>query len=61
MSSWPGCPVPAATRESVVAAMGATRAALRTDGRAALERAGGVWPTEVDEAMAAYWTRHGLP
>ena len=54
-------PVPAATREGVVAAMGATRFALRTDGRAALERAGGVWPTEVDEAMAAYWTRHGLP
>ncbi len=54
-------PVPTARRESVVAAMTATRAALRTHGRAALERSGGVWPTEVDDAMAAYWTRHGLP
>ena len=54
-------PAPAATRESVVAAMGSTRAAVRTHGRAALESAGGVWPTEVDDAMAAYWTRHGLP
>jgi hypothetical protein len=41
--------------------MGTTRAAVRTHGRAALERSGGVWPTEVDDAMAAYWTRHGLP
>ena len=56
-----GLPAPAATRESVVAAMGATRAAVRTHGRAALERGGGVWPTEVDDAMAAYWKRHGLP
>jgi hypothetical protein len=54
-------PAPAATRASVVAAMGASRAALRTHGRAALERSGGVWPTEVDDAMVAYWTRHGLP
>jgi hypothetical protein len=56
-----GLPVPTASRERVIAAMVATRAALRTDGRAALERCGGVWPTEVDDAMAAYWTRHGLP
>jgi hypothetical protein len=54
-------PVADATKDSVVAAMGATRTALRTHGRAALERAGGVWPAEVDDAMAAYWTRHGLP
>ena len=56
-----GLPATTATRESVVAAMGATRAALLTHGRAALERTGGVWPTEVDDAMAAYWARHGLP
>jgi hypothetical protein len=55
-----GLPAPSATRESVVAAMSATRAAVRTHGRAALERSGGVWPTEVDDAMAAYWKRHGL-
>jgi hypothetical protein len=41
--------------------MGATRAAIRTHGREALARSGGVWPTEVDDAMAAYWSRHGLP
>ena len=54
-------PVPTAHRESVVAAKTATRAAIRTHGRAALERSGGVWPTEVDDAMAAYWARHRLP
>jgi predicted nucleotidyltransferase len=53
-------PPPAATRDGVVAAMTATRAALRTHGRAALEGAGGTWPVEVDEAIAAYWVHHGL-
>jgi predicted nucleotidyltransferase len=53
-------PPPAATCESVVAAMTATRDALRTHGRAALEGAGGTWPQEVDDAIAAYWVRHGL-
>jgi hypothetical protein len=53
-------PAPAADRESVVASMRAVRSAIRTDGRAALESAGGTWPTEVDDAMAAYWERHGL-
>ena len=40
--------------------MTAVRAAIRTQGRAALESAGGSWPTEVDDALAAYWERHGL-
>jgi predicted nucleotidyltransferase len=53
-------PTPAAERDSVVTAMSAARAAIRTYGRAALESAGGVWPVEVDDAMAAYWRRHGL-
>lgn len=53
-------PVPAADRESVVASMRAVREAIRTHGRAALESAGGTWPAEVDDAMAAYWERHGL-
>jgi hypothetical protein len=53
-------PAPAADRDSVVASMVAVRHAIRTDGRAALESAGGGWPVEVDDAMAAYWERHGL-
>jgi predicted nucleotidyltransferase len=53
-------PAPAADRDSVVAAMTAVRRAIRTEGRAALESAGGTWPVDVDDAMAAYWERHGL-
>jgi hypothetical protein len=52
--------MPAAERDSVVAAMSTVRRAIRAHGRAALESAGGTWPVEVDEAMAAYWRRHGL-
>jgi hypothetical protein len=55
-----GLPLPAAERGAVVTAMSATRRAIRTHGRAALERAGGGWPAEADDAMAAYWARHGL-
>ncbi|HET7430620.1 MAG TPA: nucleotidyltransferase domain-containing protein [Nocardioides sp.] len=53
-------PAPTADRESVVASMTAVRDAIRTHGRAALEAAGGTWPVEVDDALAAYWRRHGL-
>jgi len=53
-------PAPTADHRSVVSAMAAVRAAIRTHGRAALETAGGVWPVEIDDAMAAYWRRHGL-
>jgi hypothetical protein len=53
-------PPAAADRDSVISAMYAVRAAIRTHGRAALESAGGTWPVEVDDAMAAYWSRHGL-
>ncbi|MBO0846901.1 MAG: aminoglycoside 6-adenylyltransferase [Nocardioides sp.] len=53
-------PAPAADRDSVVRAMAAAREALRTHGRAALEAAGGVWPDDVDAALAAYWERQGL-
>ncbi len=56
-----GLQPPPATSESVVAGMVAVRGALHTHGRAALEAAGGIWPTEVDEAITAYWHRHGLP
>jgi hypothetical protein len=48
-------PAPSANRDSVVAAMTAAREALRTQGRAALEAAGGVWPEEADAALATYW------
>jgi hypothetical protein len=53
-------PVATADSESVVRAMSAVRSALRTHGRAALESSGGTWPTDVDDAMTAYWTGHGL-
>jgi hypothetical protein len=53
-------PAPRAERDSVVAAMSAVREAIRTHGRTALEGAGGAWPTEVDDAMSAYWERRGL-
>ena len=53
-------PAPAADRASVVEAMSAVPDAIRTHGRAALESAGGTWPTDVDDAMTAYWRRHGL-
>jgi hypothetical protein len=53
-------PPAAATRDSIVAAMTATRTALRSHGRGALEGAGGTWPVDVDDAIAAYWERHGL-
>jgi predicted nucleotidyltransferase len=56
-----GLPAPAADRESVVEAMAAVRAAFLTHGRAELESAGGTWPSDVDDAIAAYWARHGLP
>jgi hypothetical protein len=53
-------PAPAAARDSVIAAMASVREAIRVHGRACLESAGGVWPVEVDDAMTAYWDRHGL-
>jgi hypothetical protein len=53
-------PAPAAERESVIVAMTAVRDIIRADGRAALESAGGTWPVEVDDAITAYWQRHGL-
>jgi hypothetical protein len=55
-----GLPAPTVDPDSVVAAMGAVREAIRAHGRAALEAAGGTWPAEVDDAVAAYWRRHGL-
>ena len=55
-----GLPAPSVDRDSVVAAMNAVREAIRSHGRAALEGAGGTWPTEVDDAVSAYWRRHGL-
>ena len=53
-------PRPAATRESVIAAMSVAKDALRTHGRAAVEAVGGTWPLAVERAIAAYWRRHGL-
>ncbi len=53
-------PAPAADRAGVVAAMTAVRDAILTDGRAAFESAGGEWPDDVTDAMAAAWERRGL-
>jgi hypothetical protein len=52
---------PAAEREAVVTAMVAVAGAIVSDGRAALESAGGIWPDDVTSAIAGYWSRHGLP
>jgi hypothetical protein len=55
-----GLAPPHASRDEVITAMRAMRAAIATHGRAAMESAGGVWPVEVDDAIEAYWRRHGL-
>jgi Nucleotidyltransferase domain len=55
-----GLPTPSADRASVTSAVGAVRDAISTHGRAALESAGGTWPSEVEETLTAYWRRHGL-
>lgn len=51
---------PRATRDEVVSAMRAVRAAIETHGRAAVERSGGTWPAELEGMTTAYWRRHGL-
>jgi hypothetical protein len=53
--------LPSPNRESIVADIVQARRALRTHGRAAVERAGGSWPVDLDEAMAALWRDAGLP
>jgi predicted nucleotidyltransferase len=53
-------PLPAPDRESVVECIVLARRALRAHGRAAVEGAGGTWPVELDESMAALWRRAGL-
>jgi hypothetical protein len=55
-----GLPLPVAERDSVIGAMRAVLRAARTQGRAALQNARATWPVEVDDAVAAYWRRHGL-
>lgn len=50
-------PVPGPDRDELVAALRATQHAWRTDGRAALEAAGGEWPIALDDAVVAYWAR----
>jgi hypothetical protein len=54
-------PLPSPDRESTVAAIVDARRALRTHGRAAVEAAGGTWPVDLDESMAALWRAAGLP
>lgn len=53
-------PLPSADRASVVEAMRVVRRALRTEGRAALEEAGGEWPREVDDTLDGHWRKAGL-
>ena len=52
--------LPSAHRGSVVADIEEARRALRTHGRAAVERAGGTWPVDLDRAMATLWRDAGL-
>lgn len=52
--------LPAADPESVSSTMVAVQAAFRTSGRSDAEAAGLVWPSEVDDAITAYWKRSGL-
>ena len=54
-------PLPSPNRECIVAGIVAARRALRTHGRAGVETAGGTWPVDLDEAMAALWRNAGLP
>lgn len=54
-------PLPSADRDSVIEAMALVRAALRTHGRAAYERVGGVWPGDVAAAVDTAWSASGLP
>ena len=51
---------PRARRDDVIVAMRAMRTTICTHGRAVLEASGGVWPAVADEAMHAYWRRHGI-
>jgi len=53
-------PLPAAEDHAVIVAMMAVRRALRTEGRACLEAAGGQWPSEVDDALDEHWQQSGL-
>jgi len=51
---------PSASRDSVVTAMRQIRGVFRSAGRARAEQVGVTWPTDVDDAVAAYWRREGL-
>lgn len=53
-------PQPRPTREEVVAAMRAVRAAFRTDAREIVDSLGFEGPDDIDEAVAAYWRAEGL-
>nr|WP_279671949.1 nucleotidyltransferase domain-containing protein [Flexivirga meconopsidis] len=52
---------PVADRAAVVAAMCEVAAVIRAEGRALVERAGGVWPDEIVQAGLARWAARGLP
>ncbi len=54
-------PAASANRTSVVLAMTAAVELLCTEGRFALQRAGGQWPDQLAATVAAYWLRHELP
>ncbi|MFC6706360.1 hypothetical protein [Flexivirga alba] len=52
--------VPAADEESVIDAMRQLQQAIRTEGRAVLESAGGSWPEAAVRAGLARWEARGL-
>ena len=56
-----GLPPLDATRDSLIAAMGATAEAWRTHGRAAVEGLGVPWPSELAETVQAYFDAEVSP
>lgn len=53
-------PLPSPEPADIDRAMHAVRDAFRSTGRAAAEAAGAAWPTDVDDAITAYWRRSGI-
>lgn len=53
-------PTPAADEDSVIDAMRLVEEVLRTEGRALVEGAGGVWPQDAVDAGLARWSARGL-
>lgn len=60
VKQWSSKLQPEADRASALSTMAAVRRAFRTEGRARAEHVGATWPVDVDDAIAALWSREGL-